>query len=269
MARKFKHSQKQIIDLVNSEVPEEYKWQEKSEQKRLLYVAMTRPKNELHVITNSDPRKGNIFKYFKEYLSQNDAQKYISDSFDLSQKFSEVITYNNETTTTRHNFVSCSWRTRLCIRKKRGYSNDLKTKLAINWGELIHQIMAGINSKKDIDKTLKNFNVLENHGTIVFKRIKSAIEIIISDPRLAHLFSNQFSNFVERDIVDTDGTIYRPDRVIIQANNVVTLIDYKTGKERKEHEIQIKKYESILLKMGYKKIYKFLIYLTSIKVKEI
>ena len=247
----------------------DYKNEAKLDSINLLYVAMTRPKNELHVITNSDPRKGNIFKYFKEYLSQNDAQKYASDKSDSIQKVSKIITYNNEATTTRHNFVSCSWRTRLCIRKKRGYSKDLKTKLAINWGELIHQIMAGINSKKDIDKTLKTFNVLENYGTSVFKRIKSAIEIIISDSRLAHLFSNQFSNFVERDIVDTDGTIYRPDRVIIQANNVVTLIDYKTGKERKEHEIQIKKYESILLKMGYKKIYKFLIYLTSIKVKEI
>ena len=41
--------QKQIIDLVNSEVPEEYKWQEKSEQKRLLYVAMTRARGRLYL----------------------------------------------------------------------------------------------------------------------------------------------------------------------------------------------------------------------------
>ena len=43
--------------LVNTEIPEEYKWQEQAEQKRLLYVAMTRARGVLKrfflIITDS------------------------------------------------------------------------------------------------------------------------------------------------------------------------------------------------------------------------
>ena len=41
--------EKQIIDLLNSEIPKEHKWQEEAEQQRLLYVAMTRARGRLYL----------------------------------------------------------------------------------------------------------------------------------------------------------------------------------------------------------------------------
>tara|TARA_Y100000589_G_scaffold126080_2_gene120160 strand:- start:5617 stop:8745 length:3129 start_codon:yes stop_codon:yes gene_type:complete len=247
----------------------EHKNQTKLDSINLLYVAMTRPKNELHIITNSDPKKGSIYKYFEKYLAHGDNLRFVSDISDSLEETSKTLICDQNTQISDSNFISCSWRSRMRIRKKRGYSKVLKTKLAINWGELIHQIMAGINLKSDVNKMLNTYNVLEHYGEDAFERIKSSIEKIILDSRISDLFSNEFNHFIERDIVDPKGSIYRPDRVVVQSDTKVAIIDYKTGKEKPEDVKQIKKYESVLLNMGYKHISKFLIYLSKDKIQEV
>tara|TARA_B100001250_G_scaffold212940_1_gene182638 strand:- start:755 stop:1081 length:327 start_codon:yes stop_codon:yes gene_type:complete len=101
------------------------------------------------------------------------------------------------------------------------------------------------------------------HGTKTFNRIKKEIEKIINDKQVAHLFKSDLEVFSEYNILNIDGSIYRPDRVIVHTEEEASLIDYKTGKEETRHKGQMKKYEEILLHMGYKKINKYLIYLTT------
>jgi hypothetical protein len=57
----------------------------------------------------------------------------------------------------------------------------------------------------------------------------------------------------ERDIILPDGSIYRPDKVILTEDKTI-VIDYKTGKRKPEHKQQIKNYGEILEQMGYKNI---------------
>ena len=55
---------------------------------------------------------------------------------------------------------------------------------------------------------------------------------------------------VETDIVDLDGQVYRPDRVVIE-NGKVLVIDYKFGQHHAEYERQMKMYSAIFRRMGY------------------
>ena len=55
----------------------------------------------------------------------------------------------------------------------------------------------------------------------------------------------------EVDVIDTDGTVHRPDRVEIFPDGKVLVIDYKFGKEKPEYASQVSGYADIYRKMGY------------------
>ena len=129
--------------------------------------------------------------------------------------------------------------------------------------------MERINTKQDVEIVLKKLKVKKKHGIKTYKRIKSEIERIITDKRIEHLFETGSHNFSETSILSLNGSVYRPDKVITHSNGMGTLIDYKTGKESNLHEKQMIKYESLLLQLGYKKIDKYLIYLTTGNIKKL
>ena len=228
----------------------------------LLYVAMTRPKDRLYVISNSDPRKGAIYKYFTDYFNMEEGLNN-ANHFVLGKKMPLDSKSELLKTIEKSGFISQNWRDRIRIKEKRGFNKSLKQKYSISWGDLIHEIMAGVNTTSDIEVMLNKLNIITTHGTKTFKRIKKEIEKIINDPQIAHLFKTGLDVFSEYNILNTDGSIYRPDRVVVHSEKEASLIDYKTGKEEKKHKVQMKKYEEILLNMGYKKINKYLIYLTT------
>ena len=228
----------------------------------LLYVAMTRPKDRLYIISNSDPRKGAIYKYFTDYFNIEEGLTN-SNHFVLGKKVPRNSKSDLLKTIAKSSFISQNWRDRIRIKEKRGFNKSLKQKYSISWGDLIHEIMAGVNTASDIEIMLNKLNIITMHGTKTFNRIKKEIEKIINDKQVAHLFKSDLEVFSEYNILNIDGSIYRPDRVIVHTEEEASLIDYKTGKEETRHKGQMKKYEEILLHMGYKKINKYLIYLTT------
>ena len=73
---------------------------------------------------------------------------------------------------------------------------------------------------------------------------------------------------VETDIVDVDGQIYRPDRVV-KDNGKVLVIDFKFGQHHKKYEHQMKTYSEIFRRMGYADVTAVLWYLQTGEYKVI
>ena len=63
----------------------------------------------------------------------------------------------------------------------------------------------------------------------------------------------------EVTLIDTDGSLCRPDRVITDGSSV-TIVDYKFGEHRRCYERQLARYASIYRRMGYSKVSAFLWY---------
>ena len=64
-------------------------------------------------------------------------------------------------------------------------------------------------------------------------------------------FREDAAVYTERDIVDVDGSVHRPDRVEIYPDGRVCIIDYKFGKEKPEYRDQVALYADIYRRMGY------------------
>ncbi|HTO35444.1 MAG TPA: PD-(D/E)XK nuclease family protein, partial [Flavobacterium sp.] len=58
-----------------------------------------------------------------------------------------------------------------------------------------------------------------------------------------------------------DMPLLKPDRVVINSQNEVLLIDYKTGNKNSSHKKQLETYENAIESMGYKVSKKVLVYI--------
>jgi len=70
----------------------------------------------------------------------------------------------------------------------------------------------------------------------------------------------------EQSLIDTDGRLYRPDRVVRRPDGSVLVIDYKFGEESPFHVRQVSEYVSLFRKMGYPCVSGYIWYVRSDKV---
>ena len=123
--------------------------------------------------------------------------------------------------------------------------------------------MAGISTQNDIESVLSQLSVEKKYGLKTYNKIKQQILTIINNKKIAHLFQKDLKIFSETSILAEDGKIYRPDRVVIHKNQEASLVDYKTGNKSSNHSKQMYKYEEVLIKLGFKRVDKYIVYLTT------
>ena len=113
---------------------------------------------------------------------------------------------------------------------------DTKSEEAIKIGNIVHKALYNIDNLDDKRGIEESINCAVNEEVGIKEREKyriRAMELIKNLSNIDELkkwFSPSFTVWKEKEIVDRDGNLHRPDRVIIKENEVA-LIDYKTGKE--------------------------------------
>ena len=90
-------------------------------------------------------------------------------------------------------------------------------------------------------------------------KIEESILKIITHPELQQYYSEDVTIYNEREII-FDHQIVIPDRLVIDQENNVTIIDYKTGVAKEEHRFQLEKYANVLESLQYTIQKKVLIY---------
>jgi len=128
----------------------------------------------------------------------------------------------------------------------------------VNRGELIHAVLSGIEY---VDSSLpeKIRTVLENYAKrsredVDVEMITSLVEKFLQRDDVQQHFTSAEGRIVlnEQEVVGGDGVLRRMDRIVIDPN-AVTIVDFKTGKENKEHDKQVKDYMEVLQPLYPKK----------------
>ena len=144
------------------------------------------------------------------------------------------------------------------------WMNDLDE--AQEEGNIFHQIMEEINSKKEISIVLNRFYQSGLIGLSEMKYLEEKILQIVNHPDLKRYYDGDLVYFNEREIISKKGFVLVPDRLVFLNDTDVVIIDYKTGKENDSHKIQLNKYKSVLEEMNFKVAEKILIYINE-KIK--
>ncbi|SOU87524.1 UvrD-helicase domain-containing protein [Tenacibaculum dicentrarchi] len=245
----------------------------------LLYVALTRAVEQLHIITeyridtkakkeNTNYYSGIFINYLKEKNYWNDGQLDYSFGESKSASVQKEIFSLAEV---QEEFISTPWQSHnihmLASASKLWNTEQGK---AIEFGNLIHEMMSKIMTQQDISRVIHQY---EQQGVIDRKQsvaIENDINKIVTHPELQEYYAKNAVVYNEREIVDVDNQILIPDRLVLSDNNEVTILDYKTGKPSKSYHQQLLKYERVLKSINYKVSKKLLIYINEeILVEEV
>lgn len=234
----------------------------------LLYVALTRAVEQLHIITGDKlPKKEKenptfFSEFFQFFLRQMTlwAEGVIEYNFGNPQRVS--IPKNREVTSEIHEkFISIPWKDQnLVLLASASKLWDTSQGKAIEFGNLIHEMLSKIITFQDVEKVLTSYLHEGYVSEVDLKIIEKTIHDIVCHSDLHSYFSENVIVFTEREIVDTNKNIIIPDRLIFE-NNEVVIIDYKTGNHLASHQEQLLKYEQVLENMNCKVREKLLIYI--------
>jgi len=234
----------------------------------VLYVALTRAEEQLYVISQSlKERKdgefpNNMASFFIKYLMNKGIydpekqeyefgnQKKLSTSgrtIDLIKTIpvvSEVLNPKNIKIAQRESLM---WGTH--------------QQEAISYGNIIHEILAFVKDKSDVDLAVTK--ALEN-GLITFEQVEKVLktlEEIVNHPELSICFEGTNTILNEQTIVQKEGKILKPDRIVLTHTKEAYLLDYKTGAINSKYTQQIQEYQDAIEDLGYKVLKRALVYI--------
>ena len=239
----------------------------------LLYVAFTRAEQRLYVIAKQGKAdKPNVIRDFlgekaEHQVQGNDALVYRFGSPDFMKPQKEE---KDKVKALTAESVAGDWfgRIKVDAEPTKLWQAESERLLPREWGEKVHEILSRIRYREDLDTVLRP-NVAD--GTLDQASadwILDRFNQMASHPLVAPAFWPDAKVKTECEVL-YQGEIRRFDRYA-ELDNIIYLIDYKTGKPNKKYNEQVLQYANALKEMTDKPIKAFLVYLDdTINVEQI
>ena len=246
----------------------------------LMYVAFTRAEKKLFI---GVPQKGKeSFHAGKLIYNTITNSPELAESFDTQNYLYENGSVNDHVKKTEKKslygnykigqMVSGNIIDKIIVKPEfENYVPENKSKLKElkNRGIIIHKALSFISNSTavEIEKASQKLVLL---GLITEEQRADLTEELLKIMTIGKvkMWFDSENVMNERDIILTDGSIYRPDKVVI-TNDKAVIVDYKSGGKKDEHIKQIKRYGEILGEMGFKEIEMNLFYLNELKIETV
>ena len=136
-------------------------------------------------------------------------------------------------------------------------------------GVVLHDILAHVNVPEDLESAVRQaVHAGELTGTEADEAYRLLSERIAAAAGRGWFPSDADRILNEASLIDTDGQICRPDRVVIAGGKVI-IIDYKFGEHHRIYERQLKKYAGIWSRLGYEDVTSYLWYVHTDEVVKV
>ena len=135
-------------------------------------------------------------------------------------------------------------------------------------GIVLHDILAAVSVPEDLPQAVAGAVAEGLLPAAEADGVVAALEEAIGDVSGYHWFDSGNTLYNELSIINTDGNVERPDRVIVREGETI-VVDYKFGEERKYYAWQVRRYMKLLRQMGYPRVKGYLWYVKNQKVEEI
>ena len=224
-----------------------------------LYVAMTRPEKELHIVSYDPKKTSNTYTdLFVEFVNTNDLPQ-LSDH----QYISGDLSLNKASSPPEQPTKTLKWivnpNVDAIFRKSNMFRSQDKN-YAVDFGYVFHEIMARIYLKTDVKESVQLAYSQGHIGINQFDQLQNLIDELVNHTELEVFFNPNNVQYNERTLLRPEGSTLRPDCFVLLPNKAVALLDYKTGKPRPEHKDQLLEYASFFEKLGHQITQKTIVY---------
>ena len=245
----------------------------------MLYVALTRAEEELHMLIPDSSRGVTVGKMIWDVVCERNGTDKIIIANEGENPYVEYGKPREQAPQKEEEKGNSSvliseyptTLTKLKIRlPEQRYFEEERTSLSpLNEGILMHSILNDATNADDIiariDKSIEMGKLSQQQASKLKKIIKREFE----REQAREWFGEWDEVRNENDIIFGTAGTNRPDRVMIKGNRAVA-VDYKFGKNiLSDHENQVKEYMELLEKMGYTEVEGYVWYLSIGKIVKV
>ena len=238
-----------------------------------LYVAFTRAKEELIVMV-PQPKQESVTIAGLLSVGLSTDEKYNIDTENNTYERGNrwIHTPDNASSETeelpmeRFYSVSPDERMQLRLHRKGGFYDDEKRK----YGLLMHDILSSIEKREDIKTAVSAKYASGEINREDAETLEHKLTMLMDESMVKSWFDGSMTVMNEAEILFGNGQSQRPDRIMIDQNNNVIIVDYKSGEQKeKYYRRQIEKYVSLIREMGYPNVEGFLWYISLNEIEKI
>ncbi|RXM48466.1 exodeoxyribonuclease V subunit beta [Flavobacterium sp. YO12] len=246
----------------------EKKQEELLDNINVLYVALTRAEEQLYVISQSlKERKdgewpNNMASYFIKYLIHEGVYESEKLEYEFGSKTKLSISSKAADLVKTIPIVKEVLNPKnIKIAQREALMWGTHQQEAISYGNIVHEILAFVKDRSGIDLAVTKS--IENGLITIEQReavLKTLLEIV-NHPELSVCFDGENHILNEQTIVQKEGKILKPDRIVLTKDKKAFLLDYKTGAVNSKYKLQIQEYQDAVEDLGYKVLKKALVYI--------
>lgn len=233
----------------------------------IFYVCLTRARKEMHIIAKNPPKSLIDGKSSPNDLSQllylyceqngytfgspyrwNEASK--KEDSEIEEFDAEYETYGMNPEACSKRFVASSDAWDYFSEEGIGQSKRLR-------GIEQHALLSKIRTSDDAPEVLRSIEPQTRE--LLLERISAHSE----------WFSPELKTLNEVAIIDSFGNTNRPDRVLVDEDGRVTVIDFKFGEEDEKYSGQVRRYMRLFREMGYGEVSGYIWYVPSDKIIQV
>lgn len=233
----------------------------------IFYVCLTRARKEMHIIAKNPPKSLIDGKSSPNDLSQllylyceqngytfgspyrwNEASK--KEDSEIEEFDAEYETYGMNPEACSRRFVASSEAWDYFSEEGIGQSKRLR-------GIEQHALLSRIRTSDDAPEVLRSIEPQTRE--LLLERISAHSE----------WFSPELKTLNEVAIIDSFGNTNRPDRVLVDEEGRVTVIDFKFGEEDEKYSGQVRRYMRLFREMGYGEVSGYIWYVPIDKIIQV
>lgn len=234
----------------------------------VLYVAMTRPKEQLYIVCPTPPKDSkdelNYARLIKEFV---DTQHPAFGDADFRHQGKAEEGRRNEVAL--HQLSFAEWTTKVQVASPAEHALTPLQEESVQLGNAVHDMMSLVHHAGDVDAAVLRMAADGRMTESLQERLAAVAHNVVSHPDSERFFRDGYDVKTECDLCDDEG-LCRPDRVVLTENET-WVVDFKTGRDLgEEHDRQVRRYCRAMTAMGYSQVSGWLIYLLpEVRVRQV